>query len=474
MAKNTPIEYDKWIEALKETVPAKAHKFTTYTATADGKHTAICDTCTGDNKETDTQNCSGGIANCVDKKVCTVCNAPYGEVDGTNHKEITVMPQVDPTCQVKGKTSYQKCVCGVVIKEPEDIDTVDHVYGEWQKLEGENVEGDKHIRYCVNCVDTETLDIASETGDCKGGTAYCDKKATCSYCRSQYGAFNPDKHSSKETVIKNAVEATCQSDGYSGDVYYACCYSDAEGADNTKALKSEGEVTPKLAHDFTEEVENTKVPSTCSVKGTVIVKCSNCDATATKQLPLDKNNHSDMKDYEAQDATCQAEGWEAYKYCKDCGTYEVAKVTGCDYMKLSKIPPHVTVSALISDNEEALLSEMESIAETMTKDFIWFANIGVFNPFVVYLGPVMNEFLQNTCRTVNERLLQYADVGNRGRYLPNQWVPHAAIAVKLTPETLKEAFAIVQEKFRPFEATVERIVLVKAEPYEELRAWELK
>ena len=89
---------------------------------------------------------------------------------------------------------------------------------------------------------------------------------------------------------------------------------------------------------------------------------------------------------------------------------EVATVTGCDYMKLSKIPPHVTVSALVSDNESALLAEMESIAESMHKDSIWFASIGVFNPFVIYLGPVMNEFLQNTCRTVNERLLKYADV----------------------------------------------------------------
>ena len=153
---------------------------------------------------------------------------------------------------------------------------------------------------------------------------------------------------------------------------------------------------------------------------------------------------------------------------------EVARVTGCDYMKQSNIPPHITVSALVSDNEAALLSEMENIAESMKKDFIWFANIGIFNPFVIYLGPVMNEFLQNTCRTVNERLLKYADVGNRGRYLPNQWVPHAAIVVKLTPETIKEAFAIVQEKFSAFGATAEKIVLARAEPYEELKAWELK
>lgn len=153
---------------------------------------------------------------------------------------------------------------------------------------------------------------------------------------------------------------------------------------------------------------------------------------------------------------------------------EVAKVTGCDYMKCSNIPPHVTVSALVSDNESALMSEMESIAASISKDSVWFVNIGVFNPLVIYLGPVMNEFLQNTCRTVNERLLKYAEVGNRGRYLPNQWVPHAAIAVKLTPDALKEAFAIVQEKFTAFGATAERIVLARAEPYEELKSWELK
>lgn len=153
---------------------------------------------------------------------------------------------------------------------------------------------------------------------------------------------------------------------------------------------------------------------------------------------------------------------------------EVARVTGCDYMKQSKIPPHVTVSALVSDQEEALLTEMDSIAETMQKGSVWFANIGVFNPLVIYLGPVVNKYLQDTCSTVNERLLKYAEVGNRGRYLPNQWVPHAAIGVKLTPDALKEAFAIVQEKFSAFGATAERIVLAKAEPYEELKVWELK
>lgn len=153
---------------------------------------------------------------------------------------------------------------------------------------------------------------------------------------------------------------------------------------------------------------------------------------------------------------------------------EVARVTGCDLMKQQNVPPHVTVCCLEGDNDEALLSEMEEVAASMCKSPVRFANIGVFNPLVIYLGPIMNDFLQNTCRTVNERLLQYAEVGNKGNYLPNRWVPHAGIALKLTSEALKEAFSIVHERFCPFDAIVERIVLVKAEPYEEMRAWELK
>jgi len=44
----------------------------------------------------------------------------------------------------------------------------------------------------------------------------------------------------------------------------------------------------------------------------------------------------------------------------------------------------------------------------------------------------------------------------------------------LTPDTIKEAFAIVQEKFSAFGATAEKIVLARAEPYEELKSWKLK
>ena len=151
-----------------------------------------------------------------------------------------------------------------------------------------------------------------------------------------------------------------------------------------------------------------------------------------------------------------------------------ARVTGCDQMVQQKVPPHVTVCCLEGDNDDALLAEMEEIAASMCKHTLRLANIGVFNPLVIYLGPIMNEFLLDTNRVVNERLLKYAEVGNKGNYLPNRWVPHVGIALKLTPDALNEAFDIVRERFTPFEATVERIVLAKAEPYEEMKSWELK
>lgn len=152
---------------------------------------------------------------------------------------------------------------------------------------------------------------------------------------------------------------------------------------------------------------------------------------------------------------------------------KVAEETGCDYMKRVGIPPHVTVSALISEDENLLLDEMGRIAGVMKSGDVCFASIGVFNPLVIFLAPVMNEYLQSTCKMVNESLLRYAKAGNKGNYLPNQWVPHAALAVKLSPEALKVAFEVVQSEFQAFGGKADRIVLAKCNPYKELKVWKL-
>jgi 2'-5' RNA ligase len=154
---------------------------------------------------------------------------------------------------------------------------------------------------------------------------------------------------------------------------------------------------------------------------------------------------------------------------------KVAQSTGVGYMKTANVPPHVTLAMVLGENEREIANECERFASEIEggKEVV-FASIGVFNPFVIYLAPVMNDFLREANKAVNERLQKIAAPGNRGLYLPNNWVPHAAVAVKLNPETLKKAFAVVQEMFTPFTAKTDRLVLAKCDPYTELKIWDLK
>ena len=60
------------------------HTFGEWVSDNDGKHTRKCTVDGCDAFET--ENCSGGNANCTEKAVCDVCGKAYGEFDGTNHK----------------------------------------------------------------------------------------------------------------------------------------------------------------------------------------------------------------------------------------------------------------------------------------------------------------------------------------------------------------------------------------------------
>ncbi len=153
---------------------------------------------------------------------------------------------------------------------------------------------------------------------------------------------------------------------------------------------------------------------------------------------------------------------------------KIVMKTGADFMKKEGIPPHITISALESEDEEALIRAADEAASKMREGEISFASIGIFNPLVIFLAPVMNDYLRNACANMNECVLRVAKVGNKGRYLPGQWVPHAALAVKLNTETIRTAFDIVSSEFIPFVAKAEKVVLARVEPYVELKTWVLK
>lgn len=289
-------------------------------------HVRTCSVCAeGTEGKVQTEACSGGEANCVEKAVCATCNTAYGETDSTNHKSLKVMPEKAPTCQVKGHEAYKYCDaegCGYS-ETVVEIDTVDHVYPtSWTQVVTEDENGVKsynHVKECLTCVEDAENNLAKSTLSeaCSGGVAYCNEQATCQACKTKYGATNPDNHKTQVTHNKenDRVEATCTAPGKEADKLYNCC----------NAVKTAGKVIPQLDHEFTVELTDTKVPATCVAKGSVTYKCATCDETEPRELPVDSKNHASTEIFTVgkKEATCTEKGYTGNKYHKCC--YDLSK-----------------------------------------------------------------------------------------------------------------------------------------------------
>ena len=96
-----------------------------------------------------------------------------------------------------------------------------------------------------------------------GGEATCKDKAVCTACGTSYGELKADNHVG-ETEVRDAVEAKCNQEGYTGDTYCKSC--------NTK-IKS-GEVIVKIPHNV-DEWTVTKAATT-EETGEKTGKCTAC------------------------------------------------------------------------------------------------------------------------------------------------------------------------------------------------------
>lgn len=208
----------------------------------------------------------GGTATCTSKAVCTVCGNSYGSTldhSYTAEKTKAEALKTAGNCRDKAVYYYSCSACGKV--ENNDSHTflgdkvaANHVGGTVlvnqveanHKTQTDGYSGDVKCLGCSQIIayghtvsaGTHTPADAWSTDDdyhwkkcvvdgCEeiidkghhsGGTATCANKAVCSVCDTEYGAKNPDNHTGV-TEIKNAVNATCTSDGYTGDVYCKDC-----------------------------------------------------------------------------------------------------------------------------------------------------------------------------------------------------------------------------------------------------------
>ena len=129
-------------------------------------------------------------------------------------------------------------------------------------------------------------------------------------------ASYPEPCPHNSTVVEGALDATCTTEGYTGDTWCDDC--------DTKIAS--GEVIPKTKHIPAEAVQENPVAATCSAKGSYdsVVYCEECGAeisrTTVETGETNPTNHAGGTEVRgAAAATCSAEGYTGDTYCKGCG-----------------------------------------------------------------------------------------------------------------------------------------------------------
>ena len=212
----------------------------------------------------------------VNTYTCSVCKTTKTEtIKATGHKETEIRNAVEATCQQEGYTGDKVCkTCGTVLEKGTTIVKKDH---SWD----------------AGKVTTE----ATCTTD--GVKTY-----TCSVCKTiKTETIKATGH--KETEIRNAVEATCQQEGYTGDKVCKTCGTVLE----------KGTTIAKKNHTW--DAGKVTTEATCTTDGVKTYTCSVCKTTKTETIKATGHKETEIRN--AVEATCQQEGYTGDKVCKTCG-----------------------------------------------------------------------------------------------------------------------------------------------------------
>ena len=118
---------------------------------------------------------------------------------------------------------------------------------------------------------------------------------------------------------------------------------------------------------------------------------------------------------------------------------QVAKKSNNTYMLDANVPPHITISAFDTDNLNPVINVLEEIIPKISQGNLTFASIGFFFPYVIFLQPVLNEYLHN--------ISEITYIGTKYEASPNIVVlvpPNNAIISLIKPALSVKLFTIPQ------------------------------
>lgn len=151
----------------------------------------------------------------------------------------------------------------------------------------------------------------------------------------------------------------------------------------------------------------------------------------------------------------------------------VAKATGNAFMLDNKVPPHITVAAVETKHQDLLITRVEELVKTCEMGDIKWVSVGSFSSQVIYVQPVLNEYLHNLSMMLAQELSEIEETICSPYYQPFSWLPHCTIAKQLSKEQIVQAFQVLQKDFTPMEGRVVRIGIAKTNPHRDIKVWEL-
>ena len=153
---------------------------------------------------------------------------------------------------------------------------------------------------------------------------------------------------------------------------------------------------------------------------------------------------------------------------------QIGKATGNNLMLEGKVPPHITIAAFHTESDTIAREIFLIRKESLNAGSVQWVSVGMFLPGVIYITPVLNEYLYHLAKIFVEDMENRAGVAVDQRYKPFHWLPHSTLGKHLTSEQLTTALGVMQNGFAPFEGKATKIGLAKTNPYMDLEVIELK
>lgn len=147
---------------------------------------------------------------------------------------------------------------------------------------------------------------------------------------------------------------------------------------------------------------------------------------------------------------------------------QLAKKTGNTAMTDEQVPPHITISAFETKQEDEVIERFKRTALELQSGTIQWVSVGTFLPSVLYIAPVLNEYLHTLSEQIYASIANMEDITIRPCYRPLQWMPHTTIGKKLSREEMLMAFQMMQNQFGVFSGKAVKIGLAKTNPYRDL------